>query len=66
MADPVGTERHVNLMDPEGRRASVYVNGGTQDPDDEMVSEAALAAFVSGADYVWVNLANYARRAWPR
>ena len=62
VADPAGTERHVNLMDPEGRRASVYVNAGTHDPVDDMVSEAALAAFVSGADYVWVNLANYARR----
>jgi sugar/nucleoside kinase (ribokinase family) len=62
VADPAGTERHVNLMDPEGRRASVYVNGGSADPP---VTEADLAAFCEGADYVWVNLAGYARRALP-
>ena len=66
VADPAGTERHVNLMDPEGRRASVYVNGGTHDPDDAMVSAEGLAAFTAGADYVWVNLANYARRVLPQ
>jgi sugar/nucleoside kinase (ribokinase family) len=60
--DPAGTERHLNLMDPEGRRASVYVNDSTYDPP---VSEDDLAQFVDGADYVWVNLANYARRALP-
>ena len=65
VADPAGTERHLNLMDPEGRRASVYVNGGTHDPDDAMVSSADLAAFAAGADYVWVNLAHYARRVLP-
>jgi acarbose 7IV-phosphotransferase len=62
VADPAGTERHVNLMDPEGRRASIYVNGGSADPP---VTEADLAAFCEGADYVWVNLASYARRALP-
>lgn len=63
--DPAGTERHVNLMDPQGRRASVYVNGGTHDPDHTMVSAGELAAFAASADYVWVNLANYARRVLP-
>jgi sugar/nucleoside kinase (ribokinase family) len=62
VTDPEGTERHVNLMDPEGRRASVYVNGGTHDPDHATVSAAGLAGFAAGASYVWVNLANYARR----
>ena len=65
VVDPAGTERHMNLMDPEGRRASVYVNGGTHDPGDAMVSTTDLVAFAAGADYVWVNLANYARRVLP-
>ena len=63
--DPAGTERHLNLMDPLGRRASIYLNGGTHDPDDRVVSAADLAGFAAGADYVWVNLANYARRVLP-
>lgn len=63
--DPAGTERHFNLMDPQGRRASIYLNGGTHDPDDSVVSGGDLAAFAAGADYVWVNLANYARRVLP-
>ena len=62
MHDPEGTERHVNLMDPDGRRASIYVNGGSADP---AVTEDDLAAFTAGADYVWVNLASYSRRALP-
>ena len=60
--DPAGTERHVNLMDPHGRRVSLYLNGGSADPE---VTGEQLAAFVSGADYVWVNIANYARRVLP-
>jgi sugar/nucleoside kinase (ribokinase family) len=60
--DPAGTERHLNLMDPEGRRASIYVNDSTYDPP---VGEDDLARFVEGADFVWVNLANYARRVLP-
>ena len=63
--DPAGTERHFNLMDPQGRRASIYLNGGTHDPDDSLVSAADLAEFTRGADYVWVNLAHYARRVLP-
>lgn len=60
--DPAGTEQHVNLMDPDGRRASIYVNDSTYDPP---VTEDDLADFVQGAQFVWVNLANYARRALP-
>ena len=62
VSDPAGTERHVNLMDPRGRRASIYVNDSTYDPE---ISQADLEEFVAGADFVWVNLANYARRALP-
>jgi sugar/nucleoside kinase (ribokinase family) len=62
VSDPAGTERHVNLMDPQGRRTSIYVTESTYDPH---IGHEDLAAFVEGADYVWVNLANYARRALP-
>lgn len=60
IGDPAGTERHLNLMDPRGRRVSVYVNGGSADPE---VTAEELVHFAEGADYAWVNLANYARRA---
>lgn len=63
--DPAGTERHLNLMDPQGRRASIYVNGGTHDPDERLVPTAELVRLAAGADHVWVNLANYARRVLP-
>lgn len=52
-------------MDPQGRRASIYLNGGTHDPAESVVSAVDLAAFAEGADHVWVNLANYARRVLP-
>lgn len=65
VSDPAGTERHVNLMDPDGQRVSVFVNGGTPDPPDDLVSAADLLAFVEGADHVWVNLSGYTRRVLP-
>lgn len=65
VADPAGTEQHVNLMDPDGRRVSVFVNGGTPDPSEELVPADDLLAFVAGADYVWVNLSGYTRRMLP-
>lgn len=60
--DPRGTERHLNLMDPHGRRASIYVNDSSADPP---VTSEDLGDFLDGADYAWVNLSNYARRALP-
>jgi sugar/nucleoside kinase (ribokinase family) len=58
--DPAGTERHLNLMDPDGRRQSIYLSSSSPDPD---LSGEDLAAFARDADYVFVSLAEYARRA---
>lgn len=54
-----GSERHVNLMDPAGRRLSVYLNLPAAAPAVPAEQDAALAA----ADAVVVDLAEHSRRA---
>ncbi|GAA4984761.1 carbohydrate kinase family protein [Kineococcus glutinatus] len=60
-----GTERHANLLDPTGRRVSLYLtlagapSGGS---GDDAAALAALDAAVAGADAVVVDLADHSRR----
>jgi len=61
-ADPAGTERHLNLMDPHGDRVSIFVNHASEDP---AVTADELAAFAGGAELVFVSLTHYARRVLP-
>jgi acarbose 7IV-phosphotransferase len=60
--DPVGTERHVNLMQPDGGRLSVYVQSPSPDPPVDVDELIGLAA---AADHVAVNLAPYTRDLLP-
>jgi acarbose 7IV-phosphotransferase len=61
--DPAGTERHVNLMQPDGARLSVYVQPPSAAPPVDVDELLGLAA---GADHVAVNLAPYTRELLPR
>ncbi len=60
--DPAGTQRHVNLMDADGRRISIFVAYGSPDPavDRRRIEEA-----VGRSDYVKLGLANYCRHLIP-
>ncbi len=60
--DPAGTQRHVNLMDTNGRRISIFLNGGTFDPQ---VDAERIRAAITAADLVVVNIRNYCRRFLP-
>lgn len=60
--DPRGTERHLNLMDEDGDRISIYVAEVTFDPDLDLERlEAAIAAH----DVLVLNINNYCRRLIP-
>lgn len=59
-SDPAGTERHLNLMDSQGGRISIYVNPSTFLPP---VNPAALSPLIAGCDLVALNIINYCR-AW--
>ncbi|MBW8190059.1 carbohydrate kinase family protein [Neiella marina] len=60
--DPNGTERHTNIMDPDGRRLSIYTHAASEFPgiDPDHLSKA-----MQHADYVVLNIMNYCRRLIP-
>lgn len=60
--DPAGTQRHLNLMDDDGQRISIFLNGGTFEPE---LDDARIETAVAHADLVVVNIRNYCRRFLP-
>lgn len=60
--DPQGTQRHVNLMDQQGRRISIYVRYATFEPDLDL---ARLETHIQHSDIVVLNLSNYCRWLIP-
>ncbi len=61
--DPAGTERHLNLMDPDGDRVSIFLDHSSPDPD---VTAAELEEVCRDAELVLVSLTHYSRRALPQ
>lgn len=60
--DPAGTQRHVNLMDADGQRLSIYVEGGTFEPEP---NAARLEALIRQHDLVVLDIVNYCRAFIP-
>ncbi len=60
--DPKGTEQHVNLMDGEGGRISIYTNAGTFEPEVDLVR---LESLIAETDILVVNILNYCRQILP-
>lgn len=60
--DPAGTERHVNLLDADGRRISIFWAYGSPEPDYD---EGRLVALLPGVDAVALNIVNASRRLIP-
>ncbi|PCI35192.1 MAG: kinase [Flavobacteriaceae bacterium] len=58
--DPKGTERHLNILNAEGERISIFINPSSDTPN---VDYLKLAPFIKKADYVVLNIANYCRYA---
>ncbi|MDJ0925202.1 MAG: PfkB family carbohydrate kinase [Acidimicrobiia bacterium] len=60
--DPTGTPRHVNLMDRDGERISIFANGGATEFD---VDAGLIEPQLRTADLVTVTIFNYCRRWLP-
>jgi len=60
--DPNGTERHVNIMDKQGRRISIFVNPTSDEPPLRYV---AMEKEIVQADFVVLNIVNYCRNYIP-
>jgi sugar/nucleoside kinase (ribokinase family) len=60
--DPTGTARHVNLMDPAGRRMSFLLHTGD---GGARFDPARVEALVAGADEVLVEITEQARDVLP-
>lgn len=60
--DPAGTQRHVNLMDADGRRMSIFIVPGTF---DLVFDRPRLEARIDRQDHAVVNIVNYCRTLIP-
>lgn len=60
--DPLGTERHINLMDEGGGRVSIYVDYATFEP---VVDLARLEPVITASDVIALNINNYCRTLIP-
>jgi len=62
LTDPAGTERHVNIMDAQGQRISMFI---TQSPAQVAFDAAELAGLVRASDCVVLNIIDYCRQFIP-
>ncbi len=62
VTDPAGTTRHINLMDREGERISIFANAGS---DLFGVDVSSMAPSAAGADLSSVTIANHCRPFLP-
>jgi sugar/nucleoside kinase (ribokinase family) len=60
--DPAGTPRHINLMNDDGDRISIFVEPGTFDP---AYDTSRLEPLMRDADVVTLNIINSTRRLIP-
>ncbi|MEK4511392.1 carbohydrate kinase family protein [Paenibacillus anaericanus] len=56
--DPKGTERHVNLMDQEGNRISIFVTQSSEHPPLDLIK---LEELISQCDLVVLNIISYTK-----
>jgi acarbose 7IV-phosphotransferase len=60
--DPAGTERHVNLMDAQGRRISLFI---TQASSTLTFDQAEVAALIQASECVVLNIIPYCQTLIP-
>jgi len=60
--DPHGTERHVNLMDPEGNRISIFI---TQSSETIEYSNKEIEVAIAKSDVLVLNIISYCRGLIP-
>lgn len=62
ITDPSGTQRHVNIMDKDGRRISMFI---TQSSDELPHDEALIKRLLEECDLVVLNIIPYCRQLIP-
>jgi len=62
VTDPAGTTRHINLMDREGERISIFTNAGS---DRFPVDVGSMSQVAASADLVSVTITNHCRLFLP-
>lgn len=60
--DPKGTERHVNIMNSNGERISIFINPSSDDPE---IDYSKFEKLISNSDYAVINISNYCRHLLP-
>lgn len=60
--DPNGTERHINLMDSEGKRISIFITQSSQILDKSILK---IINSIKWADIIVLNIINYCRSIIP-
>jgi len=60
--DPLGTARHINLMDARGDRISIFANPGSL---DAVIDPEPMAAHIARADLVSLTIHNHCRPFIP-
>lgn len=60
--DPQGTEVHINLMDDNGDRISIYVTYATFEPE---IDYNKFELLIRETDYLILNINNYVRKVIP-
>jgi sugar/nucleoside kinase (ribokinase family) len=60
--DPQGTKRHVNLMNQEGGRISIFIAYGSPEPELDL---SRIDALLADSDYVALGILNYCKGLIP-
>lgn len=60
--DPMGTERHLNIMNGNGDRISVFMNPSSDEPK---IAYQKFKKYLANADYAVINISNYSRNILP-
>lgn len=60
--DDTGTERHLNLMNTNGERISIFMKPSSDDPK---IDYSKFIPYIKNADYVVINISNYCRHLIP-
>ncbi|SNR83301.1 carbohydrate kinase family protein [Lutibacter flavus] len=61
-ADPLGTERHLNIMNRNGERISIFTNPSSDVPN---IDYTKFKDQLVASDYIIINIANYCRYILP-
>jgi sugar/nucleoside kinase (ribokinase family) len=60
--DPQGTERHLNILNANGERISIFINPSFDEPN---LDHFKMESLIEASDYAVINISNYCRHLLP-